>query len=169
MKKIVTAILVLAMMLWMAACVPEDPKTVDITIGGVAEGAPISAVTVEVTYGVETLAHEISWGVAKGDEIVDLGGLTEFGVGYFQLTVTYSLPKDAGEVPVVVSGGELTSTQALGDGKYAATFGYYFEGTPLPEPRLITIDITGVQELTIQYPSTGGPNETATIFDAKLD
>ena len=146
MRKIIAAILVLVMMLSMTACVPEDPKTVEITIGGVTEGAPISAATVEVTYGVETVAHEISWGVAKGDEIVDLGGLTEFGVGYYQLTVTYTLPEDAGEVPVVVSGGELTGTQALGDGKYAATFGYYFEGTPLPEPRLITITVTGAEK-----------------------
>jgi len=146
MRKIIAAILVLVMMLSMTACVPEDPKTVEITVSGVTEGAPISAATVEVTYGVETVAHEISWGVAKGDEIVDLGGLTEFGVGYYQLTVTYTLPKDAGEVPVVVSGGELTGTQALGDGKYAATFGYYFEGTPLPEPRLITITVTGAEK-----------------------
>jgi len=146
MRKIIAAILVLVMMLSMTACVPEDPKTVEITVSGVTEGAPISAATVEVTYGVETVAHEISWGVAKGDEIVDLGGLTEFGVGYYQLTVTYTLPKDAGEVPVVVSGGELTGTQALGDGKYAATFGFYFAGMTVPEQRLITITVTGAEK-----------------------
>ena len=146
MKKILSFILIMAMVMSMAACTPEDPKTVEISVTGVEQGASVSAVTVEVTYGVETVAHEISWGVAKGDEIVDLGGLTEFGVGYYQLTVTYTLPEDAGEVPVVVSGGELTGTQALGDGKYAATFGYYFEGTPLPEPRLITITVTGAEK-----------------------
>lgn len=35
--------------------------------------------------------------------------------------------------------------------------------------RTFSVNITGVQVLTIQYPATKGPNETVTIFDAKLD
>lgn len=35
-------------------------------------------------------------------------------------------------------------------------------------PQTFTIDITGVQLLTIQYPATDGPNEIATLYDGML-
>ena len=56
--------------------------------------------------------------------------------------------------------------EVFGDGKLLYTSPVMSSAM---DPQEFTIDITGVQELTIQYPATGGPNETATIFDAKLD
>lgn len=61
--------------------------------------------------------------------------------------------------------------------KYTKYFEVYGDGKLLyrsPDmrydyaPQTFTVDVTGVNVLTIVYPATKGPNEIATIFDGKL-
>ena len=67
MKKIISMLLAFVMLLSLTACGPGVDRVIGIRVSGVAQGAPISGVTVDVTYGDQPLEHSISWGIAKGD------------------------------------------------------------------------------------------------------
>lgn len=155
MIRILSMVLCAVLLLTFAGCTPT-PRQVEISISGVALGASISSVGVSVSYNGKAVECTTEWGIARGDEIE---GTETSGVftapGYYQLSVYYTLPEDAGEVPVVatVDSGELTGTKALGDNRYLATFGYYFAPDPSQETtaetqqaKVIDIQVSGVAE-----------------------
>lgn len=166
MKKIISMLLAFVMLLSLTACGPGVDRQIEIRVSGVAQGAPISGVTVAVTYGDQPLEHSISWGIAKGDEIVGMGDMTTFDIGYYQLTVTYTLPKGAENAPVVNESGELTETKDIGNGQRQAILGYYFNTPEEPQQdRLITISVSGVE---VGAPIAGAV-ATVTYGDRTLD
>ena len=102
-------------------------------------------------------------------------GLCVDGLDYLEYSITYYL----GEEYTTFSGyvsmtPDVWTDSAAATGKY---FEVYGDGVLLGRSPTMTnslpaqsfsIDVTGVDVLTIQYPKTTGPSRMATIFDGKL-
>ena len=148
MKKIITVILIFALMASFAACrpeehgsevpgtgvtegtaqVPEDPlqdQKITVSVSGVEPDAVIAEAEATVTLGSRTLESSVTWTVAVGDALAEPEAGQVFGPGVYQAEVLYTLPGEE-DIPVTVTAGELGEVRDLGDGRYCAVIYFRF-------------------------------------------
>lgn len=128
LKKGFCIFLLICTLLPMTGC---EEKQVTIECRNAVAGMTLCDITVSVLCSDTVLKHTATWHVAKGDERHEMAPDDALGVGYYELSIRYTMPGEA-SVPVTANcgAGELIHTEKLGDGAYLAVIGFYFSEEP---------------------------------------